>query len=358
MSQGAALFGLGFLWDMEGSDTYSMCQSGQGGAYFGTGILVDMDGGDRYYLHGDGQGYGGVGGGTGVLIDLTGDDTYTAEPDPGVCYRPDYHSKNTINYSYAQGAGIGRRGDITDGHSWAGGLGAIFDFAGNDEYESGNWSVGCGYWYGIGIAYDAGGNDSYRSSVFSQASGAHFAIGAHIDESGNDEHIAYGESSASVGFGHDYTVALLLDRHGNDRYEVKKDGLGYAINMSHVLFFDLGGDDTYRRGAGGHCFGEVQYQSKEPPPVNFAYALYSKNISLFGNIGGSDRYIVFDPQSGEEHPDSTAGNDRDWFSIPGEEEDTVKRRYFGMGLDTADTTLSVIPDFMTKLRKTNYDKAE
>ena len=348
LSQGAALFGLGFLWDQGGNDTYTMCQSGQGGAYFGVGALIDMNGRDRYYLHGDGQGYGGVGG-AGILIDREGDDSYTAEPDPKICFRPDYHSEGRVNYSYAQGAGIGRRGDITDGHSWAGGLGALFDFAGNDKYESGNWSIGCGYWYGIGIAYDALGDDVYRSSVFSQASGAHFAIGALIDEAGDDRHDTFDESSASVGFGHDYTVALLLDREGDDRYEIKKDGFAYGINMSQVFFFDLGGKDTYVRGPDGHCFGEVNHTAKEPPPVNFAYALYSTNVSLFGDIGGDDRYIVKDYASGKETHDTTATNDSRWFSVPADAQDTVRDRYFGMGMDDSDELLSVIPEFETKL---------
>ncbi|MBI3271833.1 MAG: hypothetical protein HYZ53_22770 [Planctomycetes bacterium] len=39
--------------------------------------------------------------------------------------------------SNAQGRGKGRRGDGADGHSWAGGLGALLDCEGDDRYSAG-----------------------------------------------------------------------------------------------------------------------------------------------------------------------------------------------------------------------------
>ena len=50
----------------------------------------------------------------------------------------------------------------------------IIDIGGDDRYESGNWSLGIGYWFGTGIVYDSEGDDIYRSVYFTQASGAHF----------------------------------------------------------------------------------------------------------------------------------------------------------------------------------------
>ena len=70
--------------------------------------------------------------------------------------------------SNAQGAGMGRRGDISDGHAWAGGLGALIDLSGNDEYVSGNWAAGVGYWFGTGVLYDGEG----REVIVGQRSGA------------------------------------------------------------------------------------------------------------------------------------------------------------------------------------------
>ena len=110
LSQGAGLFGTGLLADLAGDDHYTMEVAGQGAGLFGVGMLVDRDGCDSYHLHGDGQGYGGVGGGVGSLVDAAGDDAYVAEWDAKNVKRADYHGGNEINYAYAQGVGIGRRG--------------------------------------------------------------------------------------------------------------------------------------------------------------------------------------------------------------------------------------------------------
>lgn len=133
-SQGAGLFGVGILLDRTGDDKYNAELSAQGCGYFGIGICLDGTGKDEFYLAGDGQGLGGIGGGVGVLASFDGDDKYTAEPFAEVYNRADYHSELKINGNSAQGAGFGRRGDGSDGHSWAGGLGAIIDIHGDDHY--------------------------------------------------------------------------------------------------------------------------------------------------------------------------------------------------------------------------------
>ncbi len=176
-AQGAGLFGVGVLYDRSGNDSYKSSLSSQGCGYFGIGLCFDGTGDDEYYIHGSGQGLGGVGGGIGVCASFSGNDKYTAEPFSDVFNRGDYHSKNKINGNEAQGAGFGRRGDGSDGHAWAGGLGAIIDINGNDYYYSGNWSLGVGYWFGTGIAVDRRGDDIYKSCYFTQGSGAHFCNG-------------------------------------------------------------------------------------------------------------------------------------------------------------------------------------
>ncbi len=168
-SQGYGFFGTGLLADLSGDDQYVLEVEGQGASEFGVGVLIDVDGDDRYQILSCGQGFGGVGGGVGTLVDLAGNDTYLAEPDSSKGHRPDYHSGGKVNYSYAQGAGAGRRGDLNDGHSWAGGVGTLLDLGGDDSYRSGNWSAGSGYWYGMGFLYDGAGNDRYTASVFSLA---------------------------------------------------------------------------------------------------------------------------------------------------------------------------------------------
>lgn len=343
LAQGAAMFGIGVQVDMEGDDEYSMWTSGQGAAYFGVGVSIDNHGDDRYYLWGDGQGYGGVGG-SGTLINHTGNDRYLCELYSKNAFRPDYHSKNgKLNYSYAQGCGVGRRGDITDGHSWAGGAGTLIDIEGDDFYSSANWSLGCGYWYGMGFVYDGGGNDQYESGNWSQASGAHFAIGVMIDEAGNDEHLLTGHQSAGFAFGHDYTVALLMDRAGDDSYELQNDGLGYAINMSQVFFFDLSGNDSYITSEKSHCYGMNNYDKYNPPILGAMFHLFSSQVCLFGDFAGTDSYRIKDIETGKlvDSPSNMAdGRDLFW---PDEatRDSLAEKEYYGMARDLAEPSGNV-----------------
>ena len=159
---GAGLLGIGALVDEGGDDVYQVREAGEGAGYFGAGLLLDAAGNDRYeLLSGDGQGYGGPGG-IGILADRSGDDVYYAEslPEKAGKDRADYHSDQKIVGSNAQGVGMGRRGDVSDGHTWAGGLGALIDIDGNDKYSAGNFSQGVGYWFGTGLLYDEGATEA------------------------------------------------------------------------------------------------------------------------------------------------------------------------------------------------------
>jgi hypothetical protein len=144
LAQGAGLFGLGVLADLGGDDVHAARYGAQGLGWFGVGMLVDASGKDSYTLWSDGQGFGGVGGGVGVLADGSGDDTYEAVVDAKVTGRPSYHTDGKVTVSNAQGCGMGRRGDGSDGHSWAGGVGMLLDGGGDDRYVAANWCQGCG----------------------------------------------------------------------------------------------------------------------------------------------------------------------------------------------------------------------
>lgn len=334
LSQGAAMLGIGILCDLNGNDNYQMWTDGQGAAYLGVGLAIDNKGNDRYKIWGDGQGYGGIGG-VGTLINRTGDDYYFAEKDTAVVFRSDYwHSeKGQYNYSYVQGCGIGRRGDVTDGHSWAGGMGTLIDLSGNDKYEAGGWSQGCGYWYGIGLLCDKSGNDEYYSTHWAQAAGAHFAIGCLFDEGGNDKHVNWGKLAAGIAFAHDYVIAILYEKGGNDYYKVHDDGLGYAINMSQTFFIDTEGDDTYISGK-GHHYGWNNYESQNPPGVTSVYHLYSDQICIFADFQGIDNYFTEDFESGKQQKDTVLTNNSEkFFPDSKEKEKLASKRYFGIGKD-------------------------
>lgn len=316
---GAGLFGLGALIDEGGDDNYRMRSVGMGAAYFGAGLLLDAAGNDRYVLEeGDGEGFGGPGG-IGVLADRSGDDFYYAEPDPAKAGRPDYHSDFKVAANNAQGAGFGRRGDGSDGHAWAGGLGALIDVDGNDTYRAGNFSLGVGYWYGTGLVWDGGGNDEYRSVYYTQGSGAHFAIGALIDESGDDTHILGDTAGAALGFGWDGVNGFLIDRgQGNDRYEAKFDSIAMATKRSNAYFIDEGGDDTYILNQDGRGLGQADTDDTYVKPGRTAtFGFHVPQVGLLLDCGGSDTYQRRLPD-GTLIPDPQAGNNRTWHLVTGD----------------------------------------
>ena len=288
LGQGLGHFGLGALLDLSGDDRYAVHYSGQGAGFFGVGMLVDLEGDDSYTLWSDGQGFGGLAG-VGVLADRRGDDRYLAEPDPKITKRPSYHSEAKIAVSNAQGCGMGRRGDGSDGHSWAGGLGVLLDAAGSDRYLAGNWAQGCGYWFGTGLLWDGAGNDDFRATGWASASGAHFCIGALIDESGNDRHEVAQNWGPS--FGHDFTVSLLVEGGGDDTYVCGGEGGGHSINRSVALHFELGGNDRHEYAAAERRPGLARFDRRFLDRTDTTvYWTEPTSIGLYLDLGGQDSY--------------------------------------------------------------------
>jgi hypothetical protein len=323
---GAGVVGMGVLVDEGGDDEYRSL-TGQGAGFFGIGLLLDAGGDDSYALEeGDGQGYGGPGG-IGILADRSGNDHYYAEPLPSKAGkdRADDHSIGKIVGSNAQGAGMGRRGDVSDGHAWAGGLGALLDIDGDDVYEAGNFSQGLGYWFGTGLLYDGGGNDIYRSVYFSHGSGAHFAVGAVIDEGGDDQHLLYDwpkvdlsqkPPGAGIGFGWDVVNAMVIDRAGNDRYEssIISEGVSNIRSMSFLL--DEGGDDVYVMDEGAQAFGAVDELPTYVTPHRMSpFAFHLPQVAMLLDLGGTDRYLRRPAKGGDPVPDALAGDDKTWGRI-------------------------------------------
>lgn len=325
LGEGAGQFGLGALIDLGGDDTYAQRYSGQGAGFFGIGVLLDIAGNDRYTLWSDGQGFGGVAG-VGVLADRAGDDEYLAVPDPIVTLRPSYHSEGKIAVSDAQGCGMGRRGDGADGHSYAGGLGALLDAEGNDTYTAGNWAQGCGYWFGTGLVWDGGGSDAYRANGWASGSGAHFCIGAVVDEGGDDLHSV--SQNWGPAFGHDFTASILYDRDGNDRYECGGEGIGHSINRSIALCLDSGGDDTYTFKTTGKHPGmtnfDARFVDRTGPSV---YWTESTSLGLFIDAGGTDVYPM--------------GHSNDMSMIDDPGSDNARARNYGIFVDRSSGTIDL-----------------
>ncbi len=351
LSQGVGIFGTGLVADFAGNDDFRLKVSGQGCGYFGVGMLIDRLGDDNYYLAGDGQGAGGVGGGIGVLADYRGNDHYTAEPFAETFNRGDYHSQMKINANNAQGWGGGRRGDGSDGHSWAGGLGALIDCFGNDDYYSGNWSIGTGYWFGIGILYDVEGDDRYRSCYFTQASGAHYCIGAIFDETGNDRHELFETAGAGISFGWDFAVTLLADWQGNDTYIGKIISIANAQIRSNSFLFDLGGNDLYQLSAGTDGMGEATFREDYRTPRPTApFLSYAQSFGILIDAGGADQYLDHVDSSSTSAPRVGCSNGTTWLR-PAKASDRFGFDNFGIGLDADSGTVGDLLRFRTINKK-------
>jgi hypothetical protein len=284
---GCGWFGTGLLWDLAGNDEYVVkTRWGQGAAHAGVGALVDVAGDDRYECAEQSQGMGSTLG-CGLLLDLAGNDAYVCRDDGNV-------SELYLNQSVAmaQGCGYGRRADLGDGRSLAGGWGLLVDGAGNDRYHAQCWSQGCGYWWGVGVLEDRGGDDVYENGKYSLGAGAHFAIGVQVDLLGDDRYNQGVTTTKNQFQGHarDGSIGISIDGDGNDRYLLKNLCAGCADLGSVALFWDRRGDDVYdatmEEGLGDAApFGSATVY---PPSNSWRDDLLA--VGIFLDTGGTDVY--------------------------------------------------------------------
>lgn len=324
---GAAWFGTGLLLDMAGNDTYTVDSLwGQGTAHIGVGALVDLAGDDRYVCGSQSQGLGSTLG-AGLLVDRSGNDVYIARDDGAIS---ELYLGQSVSMS--QGVGYGRRADLGDGHSLAGGVGVLADGAGDDSYSAPVWSQGAGYWWGLGILEDRGGNDSYRSGKYSIGAAAHFAIGCKVDLAGDDSYAVGYDAAVNQYNGHarDGSIGVSIDGDGNDRYFLKSHAAGSADLGSIGLFWDRRGDDQYTlvyapADSGGWS---------DTPPLGTA-TLYTpfnsfrddiRSYGLFIDSGGDDRYTWQEQGKGIVYWDTVPADGATWRS-------RRSRISLGLGLD-------------------------
>lgn len=275
-SQGSAEFGMAVLYDRSGNDTYDSYRNAQGYARAGFGLLCDEAGNDKYATFLQGQGCG-LTRGVGMLIDASGDDTFLAND-----HKIDFPSAQSQdhNISMSQGAGFGVRADYSDGHSLGGGLGLLWDGAGNDRYTCGVFGQGVGYWQGIGILLDDNGNDVYSGVWYVQGASAHFAIGYLEDRSGDDQYQA--TMNMAQGAGHDFSIGVLLDHTGDDVYQAPNLSLG-ASNANGIGWFtDVSGNDKYH--SNGTTLGMAN------PVEENSIRWIALGLGLFMDLNGNDTY--------------------------------------------------------------------
>ena len=316
-SLGCGLYGTGVLWDLAGNDSYrSRGPWGQGCGHVGVGALIDLEGDDEYDCVEQAQGLGGTLG-AGLLIDVKGNDTYLARDDGNV-------SALYLNQSVAmaQGCGYGRRADIGDGHSLAGGVGILVDGAGDDRYHAQVWAQGCAYWWALGILEDRGGNDQYQNGKYSAGAAAHFAIGVCVDLAGNDRHNERNTTAKNQFQGHarDGSIGVFVDGDGDDTYDVNNHCAGAADLNSIGLFWDRRGDDLYTfhdqalgPPNGWNDTGAFGVASRYTPFRSFRDDLPS--WGLFLDTGGKDVYAI--DQAPKDFPAPPAADGNPWKTFTG-----------------------------------------
>ena len=232
----AGLFGVAILIDEAGNDQYINDTPGagwsQGVGLYGAGLLIDRGGDDVYQAQILAQGVGGAGG-IGLIVEASGNDAYTANGP----HFPSFYETPGVFAGMSQGFGFGIRGYAP------GGIGAIYDFAGDDYYSVGEFGQGSGYFQGLGILHDAAGNDMYVGSRYAQGSGAHQAAGILVDDAGNDSYSCPGP--ASQGAAWDQSVGMLIDRAGDDTYSGSVLAQGSGAQQAVGILIDLDGQDSY-----------------------------------------------------------------------------------------------------------------
>ena len=226
---GAAIGGASLVLDLAGNDLYEADLFGIGAGALGLGAVIDLAGDDRYRVRAGGEGLG-ILGGVGLLWDRAGNDRYSAG---GL---PDLYDRGG-GVSMAQGAGYGLR------PHYGGGIGLLRDDAGDDVYEAQMFAQGVAYWYAAGLLWDRAGNDTYRAVRYAQGNGVHLAAGTLRDESGDDRY----ELTVGVGqgMGLDLAVGVLYDGAGNDEYRGPNLVQGSATDNGVGILFDAGGRDRW-----------------------------------------------------------------------------------------------------------------
>ncbi|MFO0756614.1 MAG: hypothetical protein U0359_08995 [Byssovorax sp.] len=294
--QGYGLFGVGVHIDRGGSDVYKGYALSQGAAEYGYGLLLDTGGSkDTYETYQTSQGYGGTRG-IGWLVDDGGDDDYLAIEDPIIS---NWAGEGT-NWSGSQGFGFGLRifpQGTTPGVYLSGGLGGLFDLAGNDHYKCAVMCQGFGYFFGAGMLYDKAGDDEYVvSHKYGMGGATHQSIGLFLDDGGADKHTYLGHGSTGggegVGLGYDLGVAFHIDRgKENDTYDFPVEIgwiMGFSRHPSLGVLINEGGDDTYHAIgiAGEKAFGTAEAFSTDRSAA--AGTLKTPTLGMFLDLGGKN----------------------------------------------------------------------
>lgn len=183
--------GIGFLFDLEGNDSYQAGVFAQGcGYWMGIGGLWDRNGNDSYSSVWYGQGSA-AHFAIGFLQDDTGDDIYSG----------------LINMT--QGAG----------HDFS--IGMLLEGSGSDRYTSASLACGAGNANGFGVLVDRAGNDSY------EVTGRTVLGNANESPEGSLRKLSL-------------CLGLFLDEQGVDTYAASDAAYARDVAKNHAIHDDSG----------------------------------------------------------------------------------------------------------------------
>jgi hypothetical protein len=222
---GAGLGGVGIV-KVEQSFRMESRSFGQGFGMCGLGIFIGSKGADSMKIGYMGQGAG-IMGGVGWLFNPAGNDRYMAG---GLI--PD---------------GISKKGYLSRAQGFSGvlpgGIGLLTDNSGDDLYEAGSESQACATGLGVGSLYDLSGQDTYVAQRVAQAYASSEGCALLFDLAGDDVYIV--RESECHAYAVDRSFAVVLDRSGNDVVAAHDSQPATAQEGSVAIYLDAGGADTF-----------------------------------------------------------------------------------------------------------------
>jgi hypothetical protein len=213
-----------------------------------------------------------------VIIDLGGDDEYRCDHE-GVVHVWIDKAGNDLYEGGNYSIGCGRFG-----------VSILIDEQGDDTYSADAFSLGCGV-FGVGILIDRHGDDEYRGNTFTQGA-AGFGIGILKDEEGND---LYGAALYAQGFGSTYGIGLLGDRQGNDMYFILSKYIDEGRYLDHHLSMSQGFANGFRP----DLPGGIGMISERAGNDYYTADIYAQGAAYWYGIGaiveaaGNDSYLAY-----------------------------------------------------------------
>ncbi len=216
------------------------------------------------------------------ILDFGGDDVYDLSYDPN-------NPHGTIIIDLSGNDSYRSKTDFTLGSGCLS-VGLLFDFEGNDRYDTKSFSLGSGF-FGFGLLYDASGDDRYDGDTHVQGAGS-FGLGILIDESGRD---IYNSALYSQGFGFIEGLGAIFEYDGADSYYAGgkyKDILRYD---DHYLSLSQGFGYGLRPYASGGIGAIVDIKGNDTYYADiFAQAAsYWWSLGVIYDSTGNDNYNCF-----------------------------------------------------------------